>query len=252
MCRERGHYVCLCTGRNMGAIYDDVLSLGMDGIIASGGAHIEYSHHTIREMFFPEGNMKKVQSYLGKSGQEAAFTFETNDRIYMNGKAAEILTGLTEEKFQSLSTAQRAYIAAREKIRYCDNAHEIQTRIGQVNKICLWSDETVFREIRAILGDDRISLVQCAPFGTCTYYEIVQTGCNKGDGIMFLCEYLGIPVEHSMAFGDGQNDIDMLKRAGTAVGMKNGSREIFPYVDSVCEEPFRHGIYLELKRRNVI
>ena len=44
----------------------------------------------------------------------------------------------------------------------------------------------------------------------------------------------------------------MLKTVGTAIGVKGGNEEIFQYVTSICEEPMKDGIYLELKRRNII
>ena len=252
MCKEKGCYVCLCTGRNNGAIYDDVLELKMNGIIASGGAYIEFENKIIREKFFPANKLEEVWLYLKSVNKQTAFTFETNDTVFMNEDAVRILKYSNEEKFKSLTNEERKYVSENEKIIYEDNIDKLKSNIHKVNKICLWSNEEIFEKIHYILLEEKIELAQCFKYDTHNYYEIIQKDCNKGDAIKEICKYLNIPIEKTMAFGDGRNDIDMLKKAGTAIGMKSGSMEIFKYVDSICEEPFNNGIYLELKRRNVI
>lgn len=252
MCKEKGYYVCLCTGRNIGAIHDDVLDLKMNGIIASGGAHIEFENKVIKEKYFQGSKLEEVLVYLKNESKQSAFTFETNDTVFMNEEAVNILESLNEEKFKFLTSEEKEYIRENEKIICEHNMDKLNSNIHKVNKICLWSDEEIFEKIIGILSKEKIQLAQCFDFDTRKYYEIIQRDCSKGDAIKELCRYLRIPVEKTMAFGDGRNDIDMLKKVGTAIGMRNGNKEIFKYVDSICEEPFNNGIYLELKKRNVI
>ena len=252
MCKERNCYVCLCTGRNIGAIYDDVLDLKMNGIIASGGAYIEFENKIIREKFFPTNKIVEVWQYLKDLNRQTAFTFETNDIVFMNEEAADILESLNEEKFKFLTSEEKECIRENEKIIYKYNLDKFNSNIHKVNKICLWSDQETFKKIINIFSKEKIQLAQRFNFDTRNYYEIIQRDCDKGNAIKELCKYLSIPIEKTMAFGDGRNDIDMLKQVGTAIGMRNGNKEIFEYVDSICEEPFNDGIYLELKKRNVI
>jgi hypothetical protein len=37
-----------------------------------------------------------------------------------------------------------------------------------------------------------------------------------------LCQKLGLSMQNVMAFGDAQNDYDMLKNAGLGIAMSNG------------------------------
>lgn len=251
-CKEKGCYVCLCTGRNIGSIHDDVLNLKMNGIIASGGAYIEFESKIIKEKFFQASKLKEICFYLKNENKQIAFTFETNDIVFMNEEAVKRLQSLNEDKFKSLTNEEKKYIRENEKIIYQNNMDKFNSNTHKVNKICLWSDEEIFKKITQVLSEEEIELAQCFKFNTDNYYEIIQKNCNKGDAIKELCKNLNIPIEKTMAFGDGRNDIDMLKKAGIAIGMRSGSMEIFKYVDSICEEPVNDGIYLELKRRNVI
>ena len=56
--------------------------------------------------------------------------------------------------------------------------------------------------------------------------EINAHGCNKGDGLKHLCEYLKIPRENVMAAGDNLNDESMLRFAGESVAMGNAIDEL--------------------------
>lgn len=52
--------------------------------------------------------------------------------------------------------------------------------------------------------------------------EVNAKGVNKGNVLLELGKILGISRDEIMAFGDGDNDIEMLKAAGIGVAMKNG------------------------------
>lgn len=52
--------------------------------------------------------------------------------------------------------------------------------------------------------------------------EIIQKGISKGDGVSKVANYLNIARENVLAFGDEDNDLEMLQWAGTGVAMANG------------------------------
>lgn len=53
--------------------------------------------------------------------------------------------------------------------------------------------------------------------------ELNAAGTTKGSGLEFLWTYLGLNREETMAIGDGENDLSMLKAAGIGVAMENGA-----------------------------
>lgn len=53
--------------------------------------------------------------------------------------------------------------------------------------------------------------------------EINSLFSTKGTAIRFLSSYYGIPLEKCFAFGDGDNDNEMLKTAGFGFAMRNGT-----------------------------
>ena len=78
-------------------------------------------------------------------------------------------------------------------------------------------------------GADRIqaTLREAFPHGACYlkskphYVEIAPEGVDKGRSLAFLAEHLGLTPDEVMAFGDGQNDVPMLKYAGAGYAMAN-------------------------------
>jgi len=51
--------------------------------------------------------------------------------------------------------------------------------------------------------------------------EIVRSGLNKAVGLAQVSEYLNIPKERIIAFGDEDNDLEMIEFAGVGVAMGN-------------------------------
>lgn len=49
--------------------------------------------------------------------------------------------------------------------------------------------------------------------------DLVQKNGAKGFGIRAVCDKLGIPIKNTMAFGDGHNDLEMMKTVGIGIAM---------------------------------
>ena len=53
--------------------------------------------------------------------------------------------------------------------------------------------------------------------------EITAVGADKGNGLKWLADLLGINSENIMAFGDSGNDATMLEYAGCSYALKTGN-----------------------------
>lgn len=54
--------------------------------------------------------------------------------------------------------------------------------------------------------------------------EVTRCGIAKSKGLKFLCDYLHISMEDTMAVGDSENDLDIVKAAGIGVAMGNAQQ----------------------------
>ena len=69
--------------------------------------------------------------------------------------------------------------------------------------------------------------------------EINSTDANKGEALRKLAAHLGLDISQTMAFGDGLNDLSMLRAAGIGVAMENAcpeAKQAADYVTGSCDE----------------
>ncbi|MGC9522608.1 MAG: Cof-type HAD-IIB family hydrolase [Anaerolineae bacterium] len=55
------------------------------------------------------------------------------------------------------------------------------------------------------------------------FVEVVPKGVDKGSALAWLAEYVGVPREATLAVGDQENDLSMIRWAGTGVAMGNAT-----------------------------
>ncbi len=78
--------------------------------------------------------------------------------------------------------------------------------------------------------------------------EITQAGVNKAQAIRLLCGARNIPMEQTLAFGDGYNDLEMLRAVGQGVAMGNAPAAVRADADAVTLDNDRDGIAVFLNR----
>lgn len=78
--------------------------------------------------------------------------------------------------------------------------------------------------------------------------EINDPKANKGDGLKFLAEHLGLPIESTLAFGDGLNDMSMIESAGVGAAMSNGIPELKEIADYIAPGNNENGVAEGVKK----
>lgn len=95
----------------------------------------------------------------------------------------------------------------------------------------------VQKQIAAFLPEE-LTVVQTAPF----YLEVIPAAINKGRGLLDTCAALGIDPRETVAFGDAENDIPMLRAAGVGVAMGNAAQAVKNAADTVTLSNNEDGI----------
>lgn len=72
--------------------------------------------------------------------------------------------------------------------------------------------------------------------------EINQSHANKGEALRALARYLGLPEDATLSFGDGLNDISMLREAGVGVAMANACPQAKEAADWVTLSNDENGV----------
>ena len=73
--------------------------------------------------------------------------------------------------------------------------------------------------------------------------DVIENGYSKAEGLKRLCEYYGVDLKDTYAFGDSMNDYEILVEAGTGIAMGNAREELKAAADYVTTAIGDDGIW---------
>ncbi len=82
--------------------------------------------------------------------------------------------------------------------------------------------------------------------------DVIDDEGGKAHGVKWFIDAYGIAPEEIIAFGDGQNDVEMLRMAGIGVAMGNAMEETKQAADYVTDHIDRDGVYNALAHFGLI
>ncbi len=75
-----------------------------------------------------------------------------------------------------------------------------------------------------------------------TLYEILPKGISKGGVLTKLAQHLNIPISKTVALGDYNNDVSMIRSAGTGIAVSNACKEALLAADIVTVSNDEHAV----------
>ena len=79
-------------------------------------------------------------------------------------------------------------------------------------------------------------------------FDVSLNGMNKGKGVQYLAQYLGIDMSEVMAIGDHMNDAEMLTLAGEGVAVANAIPELKAIASRVTVSNDDYAVLHELRK----
>ena len=92
-------------------------------------------------------------------------------------------------------------------------------------------------ELRAQFGD-RLFIAKSLPF----FLEVAQPGVSKGSALEWVCDRISIEPAHVVSFGDGANDIELLRDAGFGVAIEGADQILLDEADATVPGPEHDGV----------
>ncbi len=86
--------------------------------------------------------------------------------------------------------------------------------------------------------EDKMDVYRSAPF----FIELVPKGIDKAQSLQRLLSKLSLSPANLIAFGDGYNDLSMIRLAGKGVAMANAAPEVRAEADFVTLSNEEDGI----------
>ena len=74
------------------------------------------------------------------------------------------------------------------------------------------------------------------------FLEFAAAGITKGSGLDFLAAHMGFTSERTIAFGDGENDVELVEWASYGIAVENAHPRVKAVADWICPSAEVQGV----------
>lgn len=227
--RQNGVAVLLSTGRHPLEVEEEGLlpGLAFDGAVYMNGQLCEWQGRPVLENAIPTEDLLKLRDFLHQTGRSCIFL--EKDRMYAN---------LVDDWMRTEQA-------------------NIGTAVPPVQSIEGLESRRIDQVIPFITPDEEQALLAQMPhcqtkrWGEHVVDLMSKTG-GKENGIRALCAAMGIEPEQTIAFGDAENDREMLQLAGIGVAMGNALPQVKDCADYVTDAVEDDGVLHALQHFGLV
>lgn len=224
--KTNGDYVFIATGRPYAFLNEAIRNLGFDGFILTNGAYVKVKEKCIYKESIKKDFIKKL-----------TYNFEQlNIQYILQGEKFSYI----KDEYKKLHSFYNSYSISKKYLEGNYNLEEIDTY--KIEMLC----------------NDNKGIDYCLSLGNGDSYhthnmeknsfELYSKTTTKASGILKVLEHLNIPIENSYAFGDGENDIEMLSTVGCGIAMGNADDFVKSYASKVTGTVQNDGVALGIEK----
>lgn len=234
--QARGVRVVIATGRMYRSTVRYATMLDLPGPL------ICYQGGYIRELPLPDGTPGELLLHrqMPAESARAAVAWSRDHGLDAHLNIGDrLIVGLGPEEtpdYERMAGVGPEYVADVEAA-----IHSAVTKVLAVGSIGL-----PYRVLRAAREafDGRLEVTVSHP----EYLEFMPLGVNKGTGLTFVADRLGIPMGAVMAVGDQANDLEMVRDAGLGIAMGDAPPDVIAVADDVTGTVAADGVAEAIER----
>ena len=225
---DQGNIVTVCTARPRYHTLKVSIELGVnDYLISSNGTEIydNINKKIIWASYIDSIDCEKLYNYATSNNIRIMFVLENTEYVTeFTRNDNQIL--LTDDNISDVlnGNVKQVMVIGKEK----DKIKEFQTKVeNEYHMNVLDSSNDLEEEI---------------------WFSIVSNESSKGAALIKLCEYLQIPIENTIAFGNDKNDISMFKVASKSVAVSNASSVALNNAKEITKSNDNDGVAIYLEK----
>lgn len=218
--KRNGFKIGLCTSRFPKMFYslpNEIFDLA-DLVISGTGCVVHQNHQVIHTELMDHETSNRYIDYLNKQ-----------DNIYYLWLPENGDSHFSKEPFPHV------------------HKHHIKSS-GSCPSVQEYKDETLMNITYYNASDEQIKEIlklsdttNIEQWGDCGH--IHPPGINKAYGIELFAKHFNLALDEVACFGDGHNDVSMIKKAGMGIAVGNGHDLLKQHADFVCDDIIQGGIY---------
>ena len=229
--KKNGHEVFLATGRSECFLLDGVSYYPFTGIVSCNGGRVDYLGQPIYKEVVPSKAIKATISLAER--YEINYYFENKEHIYVRDKMDPLHIDFAKQWGMKNEVCVDKF-----------NPDEIETYIGMIVCKNLEDVHAVKEKLSPYFQLQR----HRSPYS----YDLTLKNTSKAKGIQELVKEMGRSMENTIAFGDGNNDVDMLESVHLGIAMGNAMDAAKKSADYITTDMDDHGIVNALKHFKLI
>ena len=236
----KGIHVCIASGRAFDTLPQDVVSIpGIEYAITSNGAAVYriQDKQCLRSYVLTEQSVKKIL--------ELTKDFPVTYEGFIRGTAYAAKEYIEDPvKFGATEHAV-AYVQSTRHLQD-DIVSFLKQHDDELDSMdIVVKDEAQKQKVIEVLKAEVEDIYITSSISQLV--EISYKDAGKRSGVKFITEYLGLNPKQVAAFGDADNDIDMLEYAGCGIAMEDASSGLLAVADAVTLHHDRDGVAYALK-----
>ena len=225
--RAKGVRVFIASGRQLLAI-NNLEDLQFDGYVTLNGGYCIVGEQVIYKHSMPSEDMVSLVQYM-EERENFPCIF-----VHENAFCINYTDERTDEVFRLLNFPQPPTLPLRE------------AATGDIFQLVAFFTKEQEKAIMAVMP--HCEATRWNPL----FSDVIPKGSSKQVGVDKILDYFGISLDESMAFGDGGNDVLMLKHVGIGVAMGNAEDEVKRAADYVTDSVDEDGVEKALRHFGVI
>lgn len=212
--QEKGHYIVIATGRAPSMFHHIREDLDIHSYIALNGQLVVCDGVEIYSDTLDPSFIEHITSFAN----------ENNHAIGFGNDAEYVIT------HQDHPHVINSFVHLKLDHPPVNPSYYRQKNVHQLNLFCTEEEEIIYKQ-----KYKDFKFVRWGNFGA----DVLPSSSSKALGIQKFIDHIGVPIEHTYAFGDGMNDIEMIRFVQNGIAMGNAVnelKEVASYITNDCDQ----------------
>lgn len=225
---SKGNRVILATGRNPVQLEPLIRDLHVSDYITLNGGYVMSENQLIHSESFSKEEVIALLRLAKTCGHDIVFA--------------------TPKRYIASSRSEKVKrLFSRVEIVTCEEMDQVEPNwfylVHQVILFVTKQEEELYKELKNFTHSYRFHPETI---------DLLPKQTSKLDAVKRICERLGVEQDDVIAFGNGVNDIELLRWANVGVAMGNSPEEVKMAGNIITETNDREGIYIAMQQLGLI
>lgn len=234
--RNRGHLLFACTGRSAPEVYTRFWDVGFEGLVGGAGGYASVGDRVLVDERMPREHVGMLTALWQEL--DAFYIWQGPDQM-----------GPSEGYLDFF--VPRAGKHPEDWIEYAQSITPFITDInsGAFTKVTAYvpPEKASMERVTAALPDGYRAIIGSVGAAGYVPFEVVPAHLSKAVGIRAICEHVGIPLSHTVALGDSNNDVEAVATAAVGISIGGDCEALVDVADIVAPSVSEDGLAWALR-----